>query len=139
MTPQPVPQKRHGALAHLRSAAAASVTTFCAAAIAGGSETAVAAPATVELRRNARREVFMASSKRGWMPSMPVLARVVSRLRRSGDQLIHPDGEAVTGDDQHREHGCHDDGEEQEASQLLAARGRGLCHRSGQVNRKRTT
>ena len=52
--------------------ASSAAYPFCAAAIAGGSETAVAAPATVELRRNARREVFITSSKRGWMPSMPV-------------------------------------------------------------------
>src|SRR5262249_62085956 len=54
MMPQPVPQKRQGALSHLSSVAARSVTRFCAASGAG-SPPAAAAIAAASSFKNARR------------------------------------------------------------------------------------
>src|SRR5262245_33086018 len=52
-----------------------------------------------------------------------------SAPRRTGHQLVHPDGETIARHEDHREHRCHHDGEKQEAAQLLRL-GEGLffCH-----------
>src|SRR5262249_17109656 len=54
MTPQPVPQNRHGALSHFSSVTDRSVTRVCAAA-GGGSPPTAAAIAAASSFRNSRR------------------------------------------------------------------------------------
>src|SRR5262249_41893212 len=59
MTPQPVPQNRHGALFHLSSVTARSVTRFCAASGVGIPPAAAAIAAASSLR-NSRRSTRLA-------------------------------------------------------------------------------
>src|SRR3954451_15230341 len=84
VTPHPVPQKRHGAFAHLSSAASASVIAFCACTGIVTKEAVAAA----ELWMNCLREVPNAST-------LPIYAIKASSLRRSRNELEHPDDEAV--------------------------------------------
>src|SRR5215831_18019879 len=58
LTPQPTPQKRHGALDHLSLVSSASVTRFCPAAGKGMPATLAAVAAAVCLM-NSRRDIFI--------------------------------------------------------------------------------
>src|SRR5215510_5092642 len=87
MTPQPVPQNRHGALFHFSSVTDRSVTRFCAASGAG-SPPAAAAIAAASSFRNSRR------STRPWpiavLPSQSNLTFVGSvKHQRRGQDFGH--------------------------------------------------
>src|SRR5262245_47624322 len=73
ITPQPTPQKRHGALDHVSFAASASVITFCAAA-GNAMPATVAAALAADCRMNSLREMLM-----GTPSEMLVGARLAAR------------------------------------------------------------
>src|SRR3954447_26134417 len=62
MTPQPVPQKRHGALSHFSAVTLRSVSRFCAAAVMGRPPAAAAIAAASSLRNLRRSIAFMVGS-----------------------------------------------------------------------------
>src|SRR5262249_59418569 len=90
MMPQPVPQNRQGALSHLSSVEARSVTRFCAPAGIGNPPAAAAMAAASSLRnaRRSNRSCFIAV-----LPTLSIFGGPVEHER--GGQGIRPQRNSV--------------------------------------------
>src|SRR5215470_16860860 len=88
ITPQPVPQNRHGALSHLSSVTDRSVTRFCAPTGAGSPPAATAIAAAFSLR-NSRRSTRLGPIATSLLRSMNSVVSGSLEHQRGAQHVRH--------------------------------------------------